>query len=163
MDFIELRQKLRDSTRKFRAALIVVLAGILLMALPSPGKQETERPPAPAAKTPALHEDLERILGKLEGAGRVQVLLTEESGPENTYLYDEDRSSGGEIRRTAVVVSDRSQGQRGLIRLTRASRYRGAVILAQGADRAAVRLSIKQAVASVTGLSLDKITVLKMK
>jgi len=41
--------------------------------------------------------------------------------------------------------------------------YLGAVIVCQGADSASVRLAIVSAVGSVTGLSTDKITVLKMK
>ena len=41
--------------------------------------------------------------------------------------------------------------------------YRGALVVAQGADNAAIKLAITQAVAGLTGLSSDKITVVKMK
>ena len=164
MDFAGIKQRIRDSTKKFRAALIVILAGILLMAMPSPGKKpEAPETVPPEIQRPGLSQSLEAILSSVEGAGRVEVLLTEDTGPQNSFVFNEDRGESGSLKRTAVVISDRSQGELGLIRLVTAPRYRGAVVLSQGAQRASVRLAIVQAVASATGLSADKITVLKMK
>ena len=164
MDLIELRRKIRDGSKKFRAALIVILAGILLMAIPA-GKEKPEpEKQQPAVQAPRLEEQLAQFLTGLAGAGKVKVLLTEDAGPQNVYVFDEDKNTGsGTLKRTTVVVSDRSRGETGLIRQITAPRYRGAVILCQGADSAGVRLNITEAVASVTGLSTDKITVLKMK
>ena len=53
--------------------------------------------------------------------------------------------------------------QTGLVQQVNPPTYLGAVIVCQGADSASVRLAIVEAVGSVTGLSTDKITVLKMK
>ena len=39
--------------------------------------------------------------------------------------------------------------------------YRGALVVCQGGDRADVRLTVTEAVASLTGLSADRITVAK--
>ena len=41
--------------------------------------------------------------------------------------------------------------------------YQGAVVVCEGAERAAVRLAIVEAVSSLTGLGSDKISVIKMK
>ena len=62
---------------------------------------------------------------------------------------------------TVIISSNREES--GLIQQIHPPIYQGAIILCQGADSAAVRLSIVDAVANVTGLSTDKITVLKMK
>jgi stage III sporulation protein AG len=42
-------------------------------------------------------------------------------------------------------------------------KYQGAIIVCQGAEKATVRLQVVEAVVNVTGLTADKITVLKMK
>jgi len=41
--------------------------------------------------------------------------------------------------------------------------YRGAVVVCQGGDNASVRLAVVEAVSNATGLTSDRITVLKMK
>ena len=60
-----------------------------------------------------------------------------------------------------VTGSDRSE--KGLVRQINPPEYLGAVVLCQGADNAAVKLAIVEAVSKATGLSTDRITVLKMK
>ena len=42
-------------------------------------------------------------------------------------------------------------------------RFQGALIVCEGADSAAVRLRLLEAVSAVTGLSTDRITVVKMR
>ena len=79
---------------------------------------------------------------------------------------DTDTQKNGEsssTRQDTVLYTDDSRKEQGLVRQIIPPVYQGAVILCQGADSAQVRLSILQAVASATGLSTDKITVLKMK
>ena len=61
------------------------------------------------------------------------------------------------------MLTDSHRDQVGLVRQTIPPIYQGAIILCQGADSAAVRLAIIQAVAGATGLTSDRITVLKMK
>lgn len=41
--------------------------------------------------------------------------------------------------------------------------YQGAIVVCQGADDPGVKLALVQAVASVTGLGTDQITVVKMR
>ena len=51
----------------------------------------------------------------------------------------------------------------GLVRQVNPPEYLGAVVLCQGADNPSVKLSIVEAVSKATGLTTDRITVLKMK
>ena len=109
-----------------------------------------------------LQTELEDILSHISGAGSVKVLLTQASGEEIIYQTDEDISSD-DIQRDTVLITNSNREDLGLIKQTNPPRYQGAVILCQGADRPEVRLRIVEAVMSATGLTSDKITVLKMK
>lgn len=109
-----------------------------------------------------LQTGLEEILSQIQGAGRVRVLLTQREGERTVYQTDEDSTSSG-IRSDTVLLNGSDRSQTGLVQQVNPPTYLGAVIVCQGADSASVRLAIVSAVGSVTGLSTDKITVLKMK
>lgn len=166
MDWVSFKSGGVERLKKYRYILAVILAGILLMALP--GKREE---PAPSVRTevaaePTLQESLSRILSRVEGAGKVEVLLTQAEGSKTLYQTDEDRSSGEtttERRQKTVLVTNSAREEGGLIRQINPPTYQGAVVLCQGGDNAKVKLAIVEAVANATGLSTDKITVLKMK
>ena len=112
-----------------------------------------------------ITEELTEILCQIEGAGRVKVMLTAATGETTVYQQDEDITSGenGSIRRETVIITDSDRGQSGLVQQVNPPEYLGAIIVCEGADRAAVRLSIIEAVSKVTGLGTDRISVLKMK
>ena len=152
--------KIPQGIRRYRAAALVVLAGIFLMALP---KRE-EKPPDPPARAESrdLSRSLSEALSRMEGAGEVQVLLTEAEGEKTVYEQNQDRS-GEDFRSSTVLISGTGREEEGLVRQVNPPRYLGAVILSQGAGSAAVRLALSEAVSKVTGLSFDRITVLKMK
>lgn len=152
---------------KYRYALIVLLIGIFLLCLPGKepdtGIQQIQET---VQQQTTLEQELEDILSKLEGAGKVRVLLTESSGSETYYQQDEDRveeESGRQIRSDTVILTDSGRGQSGLVRRVDPPVYLGAVVLCQGADSARVKLAVTEAVSNATGLTTDRITVLKMK
>lgn len=161
MDFLDSGKKLRETVKKYRAVLVVVLAGVLLMALP---KKENKPEPMvfPQPEAADFQQSLEELLCEIDGAGKVHLLLSPVSGEKTIYQSDEDRE-GDSLRRSTVVISDRDRQERGLIRQVDPPRYGGAVVLAQGAGSPAVKLAIVKAVSSAAGLTSDKITVLKMK
>ena len=164
MDWVTLRSRGKELVRKYRYVLLVVLAGLFLMALPD-GKNAKAAPEPAAAETEArqdLQTELEEILSQIQGAGRVRVLLTQREGERTVYQTDEDSTSSG-IRSDTVLLNGSDRSQTGLVQQVNPPTYLGAVIVCQGADSASVRLAIVSAVGSVTGLSTDKITVLKMK
>lgn len=164
MDWVTLRSRGKELVKKYRYVLLVVLAGLLLMALPD-GKNAKADPEPAAAETESrqdLQTDLEEILSQIQGAGMVRVLLTQREGEQTVYQTDEDSASSG-VRSETVLLNGADRSQTGLVQQVNPPTYLGAVIVCQGADSASVRLAIVAAVGSVTGLSTDKITVLKMK
>lgn len=159
---------LKERGKKYRFPALILLLGIILMTLPAKEKKETEpvQTEEQSIGQTDLQDALEDILCMIQGAGKVRVLLTEAAGEQTLYQTDEDLQTNGEsesIRQDTVLLTDSERDQAGLIRQIIPPVYQGAVILCQGADSAAVRLAIIQAVASATGLTSDKITVLKMK
>lgn len=162
MDWIALRERGKTLVLKYRYVVLVLLAGILLMLLPT-GQNHSAASTEPALQAAAdLQEELAELLSHLEGAGKVRVLLTEAEGSQTLYQSDgEDRSDSQKTDTVLVTGSDRAQT--GLIRRVDPPKYRGAVILCQGAGRSSVRLAVVEAVANATGLPTNKISVLKMK
>lgn len=149
------RIKIRELVRKYGYVLIIGLAGILLMLFPT-GEQKEEEVPAQMIQQPDMESRLEMILSRVNGAGEVRVMLTEASGEEVLYQTDGEGAD-------TVLVSDAERNEQGLVRTRHPPTYLGAIVVCTGADNAAVRLAMVEAVSNVTGLGSDKITVLKME
>lgn len=121
--------------------------------------------------------DLESILSKINGVGKVKVMVTysetskvvpvynEESTEENT---EETDSEGGTRKVTQTdnrkeVIYEESNGNKTLITQSVVSpKIEGAIITAEGANYANTKTNIIQAVSAVTGLATHKIQVFEM-
>lgn len=159
MEPIVLKQRALEWLRRNRYVALVLAAGVVLMLLPT-GSQE--KAVAPAETPPTLQQELEAILGCLEGAGKVRVLLTQAQGERTLYQTDTD-VDGDTSRQDTVIVTGEDRSQSGLVRQVEPPVYRGAVVLCQGAGKPSVRLAVVEAVAKATGLPSSRISVLKMK
>lgn len=168
MDNIALGRKIGSILKKYRYAIAVLALGVILMLLPT-GKsrqaQKTEPVPAATTAEETLDSRLEAILSQIQGAGKVQVLLSVAQGERTVYQTDGDVTGGetGSSRTDTVIVTDSQRTQSGLIQQVLPPTYLGAIIVCQGADSPAVRLAIVEAVSGITGLGADRISVLKMK
>lgn len=157
MDWLKQTPNLKKLWEKYRWFLLVLVLGIGLMLLP----ERVETVKAPVSETPReedLQTRLSQVLSRLEGAGETVVLLTEVTGEETRYQADISDSG----RQDTVLVTGSDRTQSGLVRRIDPPAYRGALILCRGGGDPAVRLAVTQAVAGITGLSADKITVLKL-
>lgn len=160
------REALEQLWKKYRLVLLIVLAGLLLMLLPGGSGQETEEV-RQERETFSLEETerrMEEILSRIEGTGKLQLMLTLKCGSQLYLAEDTDESADGEeeqVQRETVTLH-RGSGYEDVV-VTRQiyPMYQGALVVCQGADKAAVRLAVTEAVAALTGLSSDKITVVK--
>ena len=87
------REKLRDIFRKYRAVGLVLLAGLLLLLLPTGKSSGQERQTGDDTQLYSLEETEQRmaqLLGKMSGVGRVQVMLTLKTGPTLQLAQDMD-------------------------------------------------------------------------
>ncbi|MBQ3503320.1 MAG: hypothetical protein IJA75_01295 [Oscillospiraceae bacterium] len=163
MERTQIRQRVTEFALKYRYILLVLLAGLLLMMLPDSKKEATVVSPAEAQiPQESLQEQLQEILGRIKGAGKVQVLLTQYRGEETVFQSDTDRT-GDALRSETVMLSRSDRSESGLVRQVNPPVYQGALIVCQGGDIPTVKLAIVEAVMSVTGLRSTEITVLKMK
>lgn len=157
-------QKLTGYLSKYRYAACILLVGIVLMLIPSIEVSQPV-PEAPEAQTVSDSDPQTRlasVLSKVQGAGRVEVLLSIASGSQTSY-HSDIRQDTDSTQSNAVIITDGSRSESALVSRVDPPRYLGAIILCQGADSAAVRLAIVEAVSKYTGLGADQIAVLKMK
>ena len=159
------KQRINALFGKYKYPILVALVGLGLMLLPSE-QEPTEPVEPPRAVERSLEEKLEALLGRIEGAGQVSVLLTEKEGSQTLYQTDSQTDadeSGSRRTDDTVLIEDENRTESGLVRQTLGPVYRGAVILCQGADDPSVKLAVVEAVRCVTGLGADQISVQKMK
>ena len=156
------KQQLISYIKKYQYVLLVVLIGVLLMLIPAKTDkiQVPAQPPPVEEKTDDLEQELSDILSHIHGVGKAEVLLTEASGSMTIFQTDTGQN---QTNLDTVIITNGNREESGLVKQILPPIYRGAIILCQGADSASVRLSVVEAVQSVTGLSSDCITVLKMK
>ena len=158
--------KLKTLVYKNRYAALVLLIGIVLMCLPGKRDEAPQTQTAEIEMQTSVSDELAEILSNIDGAGRVEVLLTVASGEETIYQTDQsasDTETNNSTQFDTVTITDAQRNEIGLIRQINPPIYQGAIIVSQGADRPSVRLAIVNAVSKVTGLSTDRISVLKMK
>ena len=155
------KQQFIAAIKKYQYVLFVVLIGIFLVLLPSnTNAHQTINSPPPEPTIYDLETELSDILSHILGVGRVEVLLTESSGCNTIYQMD---TTQNQSNLDTVVITNPNREETGLVKQVLPPTYKGALIVCQGADNANVRLSVVEAVKSVTGLSSNCITVLKMK
>lgn len=151
----------------YKYAALVLLLGVALMLIPQEKKSAPEPPiiqQQPEEET--LEERLETVLSQMDGAGEVRVLLSYETGEIKQYQMDEQihtQQDESETQTQTVLLDNGSGGEAPITVKTIYPTYQGALVICQGADRAAVRLNIVKAVSDLTGLGSDKISVIKMK
>ena len=170
----EITGKLPKALKKYKYAALILLLGIALLLLPS-GKKQTQNEPVSAefnddAYAALTEQRLTQILSNIEGAGRVEVMLTLRTGSRTRYQTDtqnsEDVTDGGKQRseeQKTVILSEGSAYDKAAVSAVDYPLFQGALIVSDGADTASVKLALMQAVSALTGLSSDQITVVKMK
>lgn len=154
-----------DLWKKYKFVLLVVLVGIILMLLPvSSQTKETEENksqiPQESFDLPAMEQRMEEVLSKIDGVGKLRLMLTLQSGTRLTLAEDTQRDQDRTQRE--IVTLNRGSGNQEIVITNRFYPvYQGAVVVCQGADSSAVRLAITETVQALTGLPSDRIRVAK--
>ncbi len=153
--------------KQYRYGILILLLGVVLMLIPTEDKKEiTPVPSVEISKGSTQEERLAQILSRIEGVGKAEVMLTLAMGEETVFETREDSTiadSSERYDREPVIITDPNRAEQGLVRQVIPPIFRGAIVVCQGGGDPTVKLAIVEAVADVTGLTVDKITVLKMK
>lgn len=165
--------KIWDFIKKNKYVLAVVLVGLMLISLPKNDDVKEMESTARATEEFSLEEEEKRIskaLSEIDGAGKVTVVLTVRSTGETvvaqdteSYILQENGEFKQEVTSSVVTISEGSQKEAPVTVQVIYPEYQGALVVAEGAGNAETRLRLTQAVADLTGLSSEKITVVKMK
>ena len=160
------REKLIGALKKGKLALLILLAGILLLLLPSGKSQGTggEKKENTACAAEQTERRMEELLRHTEGVGRVRVMLTLQSSSRLTLARDQSdtRRQEEEKSQSQVVTLPRGSGcQEVVVTEELYPTYRGALVTCEGAADPQVRLQVVKTVSVLTGLGSDRITVVQ--
>lgn len=156
---------------KYKYVVLVVGLGAILLLWPGGGAKTIAAKgvdgPVESAM-PELQAEMTAILSKISGVGQVELMLTVEADSEQQLAQDTELSYRGATaapedysRRSETVVVNRDGGNEAVVTKHLSPTYRGALVVCQGGGSAEVQLAVTQAVAALTGLSSDRIMVVK--
>ena len=161
---------------KYKYAALVALIGAGLLLWPGLGEPEADsHPRSPSAQTAqgswdlqTIQTEMEEILAAMDGVGQVKVMLTVDSDGERQLAQDTQLSYSGDTaapedysRKSETVRLDGSGGDEAVVVRRTYPTFRGALVVCQGGGSAEVRLAVTGAVAALTGLPTDRVTVAK--
>lgn len=190
-------QKLKDMKKD--QWLIVILAGVLLfiIVLPTGGgkkekakdKEKTEglQPGTAAEETMEgegveayetyLERRLEKLLGRMEGVGKIQVMVTLEDNGEQVLEKDEKESrtttgeGSGESARTATEVNleyatifvEENGNKTPYIIQIKNPKVKGVAVICEGGADSSVAQNISKTIGALFSIETHKIMVMKME
>lgn len=192
------KNSLKDGKKKMETLvvfIIILIITIIAINVIWNDKEETPKEDTNYAKTLAnmevtnskqeentqtntLESDLENILSKIDGVGKVKVFVTYSQSSQTVAMYNEnsknssieEKDSGGGTRVTQEtdtkkdIIYKEENGKKVPITQTIIQpKVEGAIVTAQGAKDANVKNNIIQAVEAVTGVATHKIQVFEMK
>ena len=167
MDIKKVTEKLKKTVLKYKYAVVILLAGIVLLLMPQKSKVETAMDMTNTRNTQTFKtEELTDILQSIQGAGKVKVLLSIGSGEQTIYQTNCESAASGDSSSTkydTVIVTDAQRTESGLITQVNPPTFQGAIVVCEGADSPSVKYAVAQAVAKITGLGTNDICVLKME
>lgn len=153
-----------DEQKRVNLLVCLGLAGLLLLALPEwipqqPEVDESEIEVAPDSGDYAiqLQERLEQLIGRVDGAGAVEVMVTLSCGEESVYATDRQTSADGANSVSHVLLDDA-----GLVEAVQTPQVLGVAVVCEGGGEAAVQNQIYELVEALTGVGANHITVARM-
>ncbi len=182
--------KLKDFTHKFSnifsknkkttAIFIIGIVGILLIGLSdvfSGSKTETKSGSnneiSVEQYVAELEKKTEKIISKIDGAGKSKIMITADTSKENEYAVNENKSQDVSGKNEAleqhtqiqneIVITQQNNEDSALVVKVIEPQIRGVLVLCEGADTPKIAEQITNAVKTVLGVPYNKICVLKLK
>lgn len=163
-------RKLLSVLEKYKFVLLVALAGVLLLLLPTANSGEDQSggtdPPALSFDLEGLEHKLAETLSQVEGAGKVSVVLTVKASTRQVLAQDSSlsKSEGTSQEEKSTVVVSKGSGREETVPLQQIyPMFQGALVVCPGGGDPAVQLELMEAVSALTGLGTDKISICKAK
>ena len=171
---LKVNKKLEMAVYIGLALLIVLLYVTTLFPEEKPSSAEpAENTQHTAQSELEVEERLEAVLSSIRGAGRVEVMITYETGPEivtamntdtntnRSETVDKEKESTVEQRTESqkpATVSG-NNGTEPIVITEKQPAVRGVIVVAEGADKVAVRMDLQRAVQTVLNVPASSIEV----
>lgn len=126
-----------------------------------------------------MEQELESLLQCMDGAGRVEVMITlrstreeivEKDRPSNRSSITEQDGAGGnrstndmDSEEVTVYVTDAEGNKIPYVRKTLQPVVEGVAVLAEGGDKESVKQNIRETIQALFGIDANKIKIAKMK
>ena len=163
--------------------LIVSIIVIIVMNVPKKESNESKNESilntiSTQAKEETLEEKLENILSYIDGAGRVEVLITYQNGIEQVPMYDtkqnivvtEEADKAGGTRKTEetsqeqnIIFKENGNEKTPVVKQTINPEIIGVIVVAEGAGNMAIKESLMKAVEATLAVPSHRIQVFARK
>lgn len=159
--------RLREALKKYRLVLLFTVLGAVLLLWPAEDapQQTTVAPEEERFDLAQVQREMEQILSDIDGVGRLHLMLTVSSGTQRELAEDSTlrRSAAAEYEQTreTLTLAQGSGTQEVVVTRSVYPAYIGALVVCEGGGSATVRLAVTQAVSTLTGLSSERIAVVK--
>ncbi len=159
---LKLIEKVRNN-KKLQYVLIIslVLLIIVIYAVSGLIKSNSNKVINSASVVSDLESRLTETLNKVEGAGKVSVVINVESGMQTVLAMKTivtENSSGKTVEESPLIVNGETVTIKELY-----PEITGVLIVAEGADNIVVYRKLQQATTSLLNVNVNKIEILKMK
>lgn len=195
--FKRFKELLETKNRKklIENAVIVIIIGVVIIIAGSSflsGQEKTSKQNLPAQSAESIETSgsvsenssetelkLKNILSQVEGAGRVDVMITYSTGKENIPAYDiktsesstDEKDSGGGTRKitqsssdTAIVYRNGQNGEKSPAFIKELEPLvKGVLVVAEGASDPQVREKLARAVQVLMDISVHRIQIIERK
>ncbi len=182
-----IKEKLSELIKKENRAKLITVIGIVILAmilLSETGSACEKKESTPIntvfdceAYSASVEARLCEMVGSIDGAGRVKVLVTLQNSEEYIYAsdskqnsdssenHDTDGSVSSDIRNDSeesVIIVDGENGREALVRTMLLPTVGGVVVVCDGADDEKVRERITEAVTTALGIPSRRVYVTKL-
>ena len=157
-------RKIKTDGKTRLISIIACIVALLLIiganAISRSDKSETVSDPV-SEYVYSLERKLESLLSKVDGAGKVSVAISVESGMETVLAMTtttKETSAGREIISTPVMVNGKT-----VVLKEKYPEITGVLIIAEGAGSISVYTKVQQAAVSLLNVKVGQIEILTMK
>jgi stage III sporulation protein AG len=159
-------KKTFEFLKRYKVVLVVLFTGIILLLLPD-GDAESKNVINSSEYTTNFDLDeiesrMEKILSNIEGVGNLSLMLTVNEDFENIFAANREYREGEnniEERLEIITVSKEGGNEEPVLERRKYPSFQGALVVCDGGDDPEVKLLITKAVAALTGLGTDRISV----
>ena len=192
MNFKEMWESIKKIKHIEIIAAVLIIAVILCLYASTPGsflssgKKENAQAQASGSADTAIPRDtggmdmearLASILSQMEGAGKVDVMITYATGPElvpamdrnemSTTTTEKDGTSTSQSQQIEVqerpMTIDGPDGSEPMVLYQETPKIQGVIVIAEGASDIEVYMNLERAVMTILNIRADQVEVFAMK